>query len=370
MNHALVGTVNNTDQTNFPMLVSVTLPELANTAYGGDMGQANANDLLFTASDGLTKLNHEIEEYNPATGQLIAWVQVPTLSHSTNTNIFMYFGNASASNQQNATGVWDSNYKGVWHLPNGTTLNLNDSTSNGNNGTNHGATAASGQVDGGANFVAASSQYVDAGSTNLNLTGNITLEEWVYLASNQVYEEPISKFDDNFHTGYHMFLGDGSGSNAKASPFWKSEITAALCPTVRGSFAIPLNQWYHLVGVITGTGSGQLHIYLNGTEQFYEVAVYNAANIGTNANDLLIGARPPNHNYPVDGRLDEVRVSSVARSADWISTEYNNQSNPSSLSPRSRSRSPATERSRVRPTAPGRAPRRGRVTSYRRNAIP
>jgi hypothetical protein len=31
---------------------------------------------------------------------------------------------------------------------------------------------------------------------------------------------------------------------------------------------------------------------------------------------------------PRDGIIDEVRISNVARSADWITTEYNNQSNP------------------------------------------
>ena len=73
-------------------------------------------------SDGATKLAHEIETYNGAPGQLIAWVQVPSLSPATNTVLYMYYGNAAAANQQNPTGVWDSHYEGVWHLPNGTTL--------------------------------------------------------------------------------------------------------------------------------------------------------------------------------------------------------------------------------------------------------
>ena len=29
-----------------------------------------------------------------------------------------------------------------------------------------------------------------------------------------------------------------------------------------------------------------------------------------------------------NGALDEVRISDVERSAEWVSTEYNNQSNP------------------------------------------
>ena len=64
----------------------------------------------------------------PSTGQLIAWVSVPTVSASSDTVIYVYYGNGSAANQQNPTGVWDSNYEGVWHLPNGTTLSANDST--------------------------------------------------------------------------------------------------------------------------------------------------------------------------------------------------------------------------------------------------
>jgi hypothetical protein len=39
-----------------------------------------SENILFTASDGVTKLNHELETYNSITGQAIAWVRIPTLS--------------------------------------------------------------------------------------------------------------------------------------------------------------------------------------------------------------------------------------------------------------------------------------------------
>ena len=96
----------------------------------GNVGKNDGADILFTAPYGITKLSHEIETYSAATGQLIAWVQVPSLTPATNTVLFLYYGNASAANQQNPAGVWDSNFEGVWHLPNGTTLSGNDSTSN------------------------------------------------------------------------------------------------------------------------------------------------------------------------------------------------------------------------------------------------
>ena len=39
-----------------------------------------------------------------------------SLSNSADTVVYAYYGNAVATNQQNPTGVWDSNYKGVWHF--------------------------------------------------------------------------------------------------------------------------------------------------------------------------------------------------------------------------------------------------------------
>lgn len=97
--------------TNFPVLVSIT-----DTYLTSSQVQSNGNDILFTASDGVTKLSHEIENFTQGTGTLVAWVNVPSLPNSTNTTIYMYYGNLTVSNQQNATGVWDSNYNAVWHF--------------------------------------------------------------------------------------------------------------------------------------------------------------------------------------------------------------------------------------------------------------
>src|SRR6185436_6040761 len=66
--------VPNTNQTDFPVLIDVTDSNLATNA------QSDGDDILFTSSDGSTKLNHEIETYTSSTGRLTAWVKVPTLS--------------------------------------------------------------------------------------------------------------------------------------------------------------------------------------------------------------------------------------------------------------------------------------------------
>ena len=142
--------VPNTNQTNFPVLFSSTDPLLMNAANGGHVTNANGYDIIFTAdAAGTQKLNHEIESYNGTTGQFIAWVQVPTVSHTTNTVIYLFYGNAGiVTSQENKAGVWNGNYAAVYHLGNGVAVGLNDSTSSGNTLTNHGATAASGEISG------------------------------------------------------------------------------------------------------------------------------------------------------------------------------------------------------------------------------
>ena len=51
------------DQTNFPMLIKITNQD--NSVFAG--AQANGDDILFISSDGLTKLDHEIESYSSTT---------------------------------------------------------------------------------------------------------------------------------------------------------------------------------------------------------------------------------------------------------------------------------------------------------------
>ena len=125
------------DLIDFPMLVSITDSDLASSA------QADGDDILFTAGDGITKLSHEIEKWDDGTGELAAWVKVPNLSSVSNTKLFMYYDNPTVSNQQDTTGgTWRAEYKTVYHLQD----DFNDSTSNGNHCTATGTTNAAGAI--------------------------------------------------------------------------------------------------------------------------------------------------------------------------------------------------------------------------------
>ena len=128
---------------------------------------------MFTAGDGATKLNHELESYGATTGSVNAWVQVPTLSATADTVIYLYYGNASAADQQNKTGVWDPNYKGVWHLSEASG-NFNDSTAGANTGAATSVTRTTGEVAGGGSFDGSSSYVGVANQSNFMMTTAVT----------------------------------------------------------------------------------------------------------------------------------------------------------------------------------------------------
>jgi hypothetical protein len=142
--------IQNTDQNDFPFLFNTTNPSLATIANGGQVANSNGYDIIFSLDpNGLTKLDHELESYSPLTGQVTAWVRIPTLSHTTDTVLYVFYGNPNTvASQQNPTGVWDSNYTAVYHIANTGTGTAADSTSYGNNGTLTSVSAASGVIDG------------------------------------------------------------------------------------------------------------------------------------------------------------------------------------------------------------------------------
>ena len=105
INHLKVGA----SLTDFPVLISITDSNLALKA------KANGDDIVFVDNQTGLKLNHEIESFTKSTGNLVAWVRA-NVSSTVDTVLLMYYGNPGASNQQNPTGVWDSNYVMVQHL--------------------------------------------------------------------------------------------------------------------------------------------------------------------------------------------------------------------------------------------------------------
>ena len=127
-------------QTNFPVAVNINSSSFSSKELEHFFGNYNVGGkrIQFFDSDGTTNLNYEVEFYSAVTQEAIYWVKVPSVTGNSATDkIIVAYGNdPNGSNQDNANGVWDSNYAAVYHMQDGaSSSSVNDSTSNANTGT-------------------------------------------------------------------------------------------------------------------------------------------------------------------------------------------------------------------------------------------
>lgn len=314
-------------QSSFPMLVSGTYTYLKTIGNGGKVNSSSGYDIGFYSDAALTtKLNWETESWDGTTGTVVYWVNVPSIT--TGTVIYMAYGDASiTTDQSNATAVWDSNHKGVYHMRDGTTLSPNDSTSGGlGNGTITGATATAGQIDGAGSFNG-TADYIDLGNTGTSYNSANTIEAWVRQTALTVNPKTIvtKGFDGGVvRTDIGLRVGDGASGSGKIQYF---EYNGAVRGISASVITISAATWYYVVG--TRNGANWI-LYVNGAQD----NTASDATTSTNSAKWAIGADLTVGSGNIEfwnGILDEVRISNIARSADWIATNYNNQFAPASF---------------------------------------
>jgi hypothetical protein len=325
------GQVSTSDQTNFPVLIKGVYPFLAAAAYGGHVQNANGYDIAFTAdSAGLQRLNWEVESYDPVTGTVAIWVQASRVSSSADTVLYMSYGNpAIVSLQGNRNATWDSGFAAVYHMSeNAPSVTVGDATSNSNTGTAQAVTSAkstAGIAGAGLRFNG-SSDYVNTGkSSSLSITGPITLEGWVNLASWPAngYGGFLAAKGQQY---FVEFTTDNSGSHGiVAGTYQGSNMFFGTAVAVNSAFT---GAFHHVAATWDGLNWS---LYLDGALKVQSVSPQGPA---LSSEPFTMGGQTYSGGFPfqfLNGVLDEVRVSSLPRSAGWIATEYNNQSQPSAF---------------------------------------
>jgi hypothetical protein len=334
------------DLTNFPVLISGTYagadgkPDLRTVANGGNVTSASGYDIIFTSdAEGNTQLDHEIESYTASTGVINMWVRIPTLDGDADTVIYMWYGNSDVStSQEDIVGVWDSNHIMVQHLKE-TSGNHIDSTSNDNDTTTVSVTtqgSATGKINGSTDFEDGDSDYMLVGDDNtLDITGTITLEAWInpetIAGSHRTLFSKGRNTNGNTAVVNYAFRVT---SDSKLAFYYNDGSNWHVFNS--NAQTLTLGSWAHVAVTYTfGTGSS-LKYYLNGSDVTSGSWVMGNGNSATAANalDLGIGKIQWGTSTGIekfDGILDELRISKSIRSGEWIATEYNNQSSPSTF---------------------------------------
>lgn len=302
-----------TDLINFPVLVALNATSSNNIDY--TKTKTAGADIRFVASDNTTSLPYEIEKWDASATSTI-WVKAPNIHAASTTDfIYVYYNNSLASDGQSATNTWDSYYGGVWHLPNGTSLTASDSTAHLNNGSINGAeTAFAGQIDGAATSSGASN-YIDLGSnSSIQPTASGTVSIWVKPSAFVNYHTAIGDDDlNNGRNGWAIFVP----ATGKAGVEFDS---ASSFKDLSDTVSLSLNTWANLT-VAWDSVQNFMTLYKNG--QFAASTTLTVIpTAGTYSTKLGIDGVKSAANFYWAGGLDEARISSLARSADWILAEY------------------------------------------------
>ena len=311
--------VPNSDQTNFPVLISTNDVTLS-TGTGGHLSNSNGYDLIFsTMSDCSYLLNWDTETVNnTGSATLNVWVKVPTVKTASDTTLYLCYGNSSITTYQGVSAsAWDSNFKGVWHLQEtgtGAAGDYKDSTTNGNNSNNTtGEPSKTTGIIASAQSFNGSSSLISVPSTLSGLT-SFTISGWIKQSSSG------GLYDSWFcNAGYY-------GTNQMARQYgnsWQAYPTSGN-GKISGS-GLPDDAWNYIALTYVSGGTNGVIFYINGSAQA-SVATYTGA-VASHSNDAM-GTDGSNYAKAI---MEEFRASGSVRSADWIATEYNNQSAPSTF---------------------------------------
>ncbi|MGD8764382.1 MAG: DUF2341 domain-containing protein, partial [Desulfobacteraceae bacterium] len=300
------------DLTNFPVMIKLTGADFQSVE--DDVTDAEGDDIIFRESLKGNQLDHEFEVYDTTSDILVAWVRVPSVSSSSNTDIYMLYGNSGiTSSTQNAPGVWSNGYEAVYHLHG----DWNDSTGshNGTGGQTQGY--VSGQIANGVDFEGSSSDFIDIGTWSVSGSA-LTLQAWVNYES---FADTQTILDKSSATYYDWNLStDKQGGSYRARLFVSDS-------QLNGSTTFSTGNWYQVTGKYDGLASLK-YIRIDNTG---DTQSSQTGNLTVNTDQVRIGDNATGADQPFDGIIDEVRISSVARSDAWLNTEYNNQSDPSTF---------------------------------------
>jgi len=279
---------------------------------------ATGNDIRFTQDDGTTLLDYERVYWtggggSAATAHFYVSDAGWSLSSSITTQIYVYYGKADASDGENKTGVWDSNYVMVHHLDDETTSTVDDSTSSNYDGTKHAANEpieATGKLYQSQDFDATNDDIDFGSGANIDdiFSGGGTVSWWQY--ADTVGESNYGQLYFKGLTTNEIYYNGTTNLRIEAG-----------FDTQHGSWTFPCGTgaWNHVAVTYDNSSTSNDPVaYVNGSSvSVTEINTPSGSASSDAANSLYLGGNGSG-GYTWDGHVEEFRMSTTARSADWL----------------------------------------------------
>jgi hypothetical protein len=284
----------------FPVLV-----RLHRDFFDFARAKPNGDDLRFSSSTG-ERLAFQIEEWDAAKGIASVWVRVPLITGNSRQEIKVHWGNANAVSESDGKAVFNESngYLSVWHMNDPVRDDTGTLTS-----TDTGTTATQGVI-GAARYFAEGKGVFGGDMISNYPTGasSHSTEAWFRA------EKPNGRVLawGNEHAQGKVVMHYMSPPHVKMECYFSGA-------DVRGKQSIPLTEWIQVV-----------HTYEKGDSRLYVNGVLDAT---TQTQSAPLALKTPArlflggwyHNYDFVGDLDEVRISKVVRSPEWVKLQFENQ---------------------------------------------
>jgi biopolymer transport protein ExbB len=278
-----------------PVLVRLSL---ANFSYFNDTKPDGA-DFRLIAGDDKTPLKFHFEKYDPQSQIALLWVRVPQLTGGAKGDkIYAYYGNPDAPSAADESGTYDSQQVLVLSLSETTGLPVDSTAYKNNPSASTAVLTPASLIAGGAKFAGKESITVPA-TASLRLLPNqgLTASAWLRIETPQ--QAAVLAFTDATKSlGLYV---EGARVMARA------DLGGAPVTVTAGS-DLSMSQWHHVAFTAAG---GKLTLYVDGLPAgSAPVTLQEVGGI------LTVGAA--GGAKFLTGDVDEVEVSKVARTAEWI----------------------------------------------------
>lgn len=284
-----------------PMGTTQVLVRLHDGNFQFAGSKEDGSDIRFIAADDKTPLTFHIERYDSLLSVAFVWVKMPNLNPGQVATFWIYYGNPNAPRVDDPKNTYDADTVLVYHFSE-QNQPASDSTSQGNNAKNAGKSADASFIGGGLVSDGKSPITIPA-SPSLEWTagGELTWSAWVKLSALQPNAVIFSRRDakGSFVIGADNgvpFVEVGNGGAPQRSS---------------GGAPVPINSWVHLAVLAQGP---KITLYLNGDSY----ATLNAGLPALNSDAFLCGTDDAAAKNGLNGELDELEISKVARPAGYI----------------------------------------------------
>ena len=283
----------------FPLLV-----RLSRDGFDFSQAKAHGEDIRFADAAG-KPLAYQIEEWDAAAGTASIWLRMPTIKGNAHQAIKMFWGKTDATGESSGAAVFNESngYLSVFHMADPVKDEVGALTAK-----DTGTTASAGMIG--------KSRRFDEGK-GINCGENITTFP---TGSNPHSSEVWFKAEK---PNTHPFVWGNEQAQGKVAMVFKSPPHIRMdcynsAGNVENTAPLAMSQWLHVVHTFK---DGQSKLYVNGVLD------------GESKGGIPLNIRNPARmyiggwygNFKFVGDIDEVRVSKVARSADWVRMSYENQ---------------------------------------------